>query len=347
MIVYFHITRDNLVYSIVPLIQNKLSFHIFNGAKNGNLACDMFFIIMGYFLSDSLSVKKTDLLVLAKKKFIRFYPLIICNVILSITFCLYIFNIDKYLPHSEIYKLLLLDGTGFQVGLPNVTWFISVAFWVSLFYAYLYKILSKDKFYFILFLIISFCYTLLIHSFGGNITGNGEIVLFVFNAGILRGLAGIGFGFLIFGLVNWADYLVKMKDSIFTRTVFTSLEAFLFYFVFNNLLFHAINYSSNFLIIVGFIALFILFLVKKGYLSRFFEKDLFSVLGKYIFPIYMTHIFVLSLLKKYIWIGNLKFIESHFIFSIFISFIPVIIFAIAIHHFVEKPISRYLKSKVL
>ncbi len=344
-IVFYHIRSIHTFYSITPICNTPFAHKISMNSQDAYLACDMFFIISGFFLflTSSLKNNVTDLL---KKNFIRFYPMLVFNAVLTIISFVFIIKIPNYLPYHQIYKLLFLDGTGIQFGPADVTWFISVLFWITLFYKYLYKIFDMEKLDLIVFVIILFCYTLIIQTFNGNISANSNYIIHnIFNVGMLRGFAGIGVGYFIYRFYNSVKN--KNTENFAIRFLYTGFEISLIFFVFYHLLFHKINYSSNFLIILGFIGLFILFLIKKGYVSTFCDNKIFSILGRYVYSIYLSHLFVLYILKKYLWSNYVIFIQNHYIFSIAISLFIVIIFGIIVYYLIEKPLMKYLKSKYL
>ena len=67
--------------------------------------------------------------------------------------------------------------------------------------------------------------------------------------------------------------------------VISSLEIYLFLFIVNNSIFHKIRYENDFIFIIVFSLLFLLFIAKKGLLSNLLENNISALLGKYSYSI--------------------------------------------------------------
>ena len=111
-----------------------------------SIAVEFFFILAGFFMF--LGIKKeTDTLDFAKKRFLRLAPLVWFLVIISAIISPVI-NV-KFSYDGNILTIPLMHSIGFTPtsitgGTINGTiWFVSVLFWCSLFYFYIYKIFDK------------------------------------------------------------------------------------------------------------------------------------------------------------------------------------------------------------
>lgn len=342
-IIFFHIFHAGKNNFGDIFKTDELALSLQRGSYGGFFAVDMFFIIAGFFLFLTLK-KEVSVIDFIKKKIARLYPLVVFFSAVDIIFSIFVYKIHGYLPHREILRLLMLDNIGLNVVHSGITWYISSLFWGLLIYFYLSKIFEKKYLDFIVVIIIVFCYSFLIHAYNGYLNNAHTISWYnVFNGGFMRSLAGIGCGYFICEFYkNIKSYYPTVLKTLF----YTGLEGFLLFFVFNNLLFHKINYKENFIIILGFIGLFILFLLKRGYISRLFDNKLSVCLGKYAYSIFIVHIFIIELYKKYLWFLHRDFVNAHIIFSIIITIVTSIIAGIIVYHFIEKPAGDYLKKKL-
>ena len=341
VIVLFHFCHAGKTCfgSVFGYIHSVLKFS--NMTAFGNLAVDMFFIMGGFFLIYSFQ-QNMSISVFVKKRLIRLYPLIILYVVIDIFFNFFIHKIPHYLPHEQILRILLIDNIGLNTVHLGLTWFVSVLFWSSLFYFYLLKNFESKYVNLLIPLIVVFCYSFLIHAFKGNITGHTESFNFVFNAGVMRGLAGIGLGYLIFQFYK----TIKSKEqNLITILGCTLFEGILCFYIFNNITFHKINYYSNFVIIVAFAVFFILLLLKRGFISRILNNAKLAILGRYSYSIYIMHIFVLRAFMVFIGNPHKHFVENNLALCITTQVILAVLLGIVTYHLVEVPAAKYLKNK--
>lgn len=338
-IVFFHFFHAGKACFGKMFSDIKILNSLSNGSINGTLAVDMFFIIAGFFLFytyKDMSIKDFFL-----KKIARLYPLVILFAGVRTLYGYFLLHTPHYLPHEQILRLLLIDNIGLNTVHSGITWYVSVLLWVSLFYFYCYKNFEKKHFNLFTTLIIIFCYSYLIHANAGNIQGHTTSWNYIYNAGVMRGLAGMGIGYLI--SVFYSSINVY-KPKKFKKLLYTFVELFLLFFVFNNLAFHKINYYSNFIIILGFIGLFILFLLKRGFISKIFDCDFSSIIGKYSYSIFITHLLVIDLFKYKIWKMQPELVYNAPIFTIVYTIAISIIIAVLTYYLIEKPSTIYLNN---
>lgn len=326
------------VFKEIPAVHKLLI-----SSYGGFFAVDMFFIFAGFFLFLNFN-PETKVIDFVKKKIIRLYPLVALFAILDVIFSIFIYKIPHYLPHYEILRILLIDNIGLNIKHSGITWYVSALFWGLLFYFYLAKILDKKYFNLIVALLIVFCYSYLIHAYNGYLNNAHTISwCYVFNGGVMRAVAGIGCGYFISEFYkNIKSYTPSGIKTLF----YTLCEGFLFYFCFNNLLFHKLNSKENFIIILGLIGLFVLFLLKRGIISKLFDNNFSTFLGKYSYSIFIIHTFVLTLIRQKICLNNTDFVTTHAILIITLSIILSIIAGVLTYHIVEKPAEKYLKKLI-
>ncbi len=307
----------------------------------GYLAVDMFFIMSGFFLmytfNNSLNV--CDFI---KKKIIRLWPMVVAYAVIDTLYQYFVYHTPHYIPYNQILRILMLDNIGLNIKFFRITWYVSVLFWVSLLYFYVIKNFSKKIVDLIVPISVVFCYAFLIHAFKGNVTGHIESRYFIFNAGVMRGIAGIGIGYLIYNFLKTVKpYTQTVKNFI----CYTLAEGILMFFVINNIIFHKIKYNSNFVIIVGFVALFILFLLKRGAISRILDNKYSAIMGRYSYSIFVIHMFVLDAFSFYVWKPHPQFVEAHLYLNLVIPVICAVLAGIVAYHLIEVPAGRYLKKK--
>lgn len=337
-IVIYHCSTRNYLYKFFPNVEWLSSFY--KNASDANLSVDMFFIISGFFLF--YTFKEIDVFEFIKNRLIRLYPLILFYSMLTIFMSIYVFEIPNYLPYKEFYRLLLIDNIGFSLKSVGLTWFVSVSFWISLFYFYSYKHLNRKFFNFLNALLVLFCFVFFIHSFNGRLGAAHYCVSYynIFNVGVMRGIAGIGTGYFMFLLYN---SLSVYNNTKFKSIISTILECSLIYFVFNHLVFQRLHYS-NLIVIIAFCTLFILFTLQNGLLSTLLNNNFSKLLGKYSYSIFMVHIFVLQVFDVYIFKTHPSVIISYGYWNIVSIVLCSIIVAVLVHHLFEVPIAKKLKQ---
>ena len=277
--------------------------------KNGNKAVDLFFIIAGFCFVYKLNLK-ISLFEFIKHKIIRLYPVLIFAILLIGLLSLFGFtNLNLY---NTVYMILGLSGTGLHNNLESINylghyWFCSSLLWVLAFYFYLVK--------------------------------NFDIK----HVNLFRAMGGIGIGYLI---GNWyKSNLCKfesVKLNLIPKIFLSVLEFVCLYFVISNLTFHDVKCTNHFIFIIVYMALIILFLYKKGFVSRFLDKNIFVRLGKYTYSIFVTHFIVVNFLCRLYW----KYfwnISALYVYPII--FIICILFGIITYHIIENPVIRYLNKK--
>ncbi len=313
--------------------------------KNGNKAVDLFFIIAGFCFVYKLNLK-ISLFEFIKHKIIRLYPVLIFAILLIGLLSLFGFtNLNLY---NTVYMILGLSGTGLHNNLESINylghyWFCSSLLWVLAFYFYLVKNFDIKHVNLFTALAVFFCYSFILDARHGIINGMTDNYYHVFNLGLMRAMGGIGIGYLI---GNWyKSNLCKfesVKLNLIPKIFLSVLEFVCLYFVISNLTFHDVKCTNHFIFIIVYMALIILFLYKKGFVSRFLDKNIFVHLGKYTYSIFVTHFIVVNFLCRLYW----KYfwnISALYVYPII--FIICILFGIITYHIIENPVIRYLNKK--
>jgi len=259
------------------------------------------------------------------------------------------FNIIYFKTYDNIFSLLLLNNIGLTLKDGNINgigWFVSVLFWVSIFYYYIFSIIDKKYLKLIVPLIVALSYSLILHSKGGYIWGHVENINLIFNVGVLRGLGGMGLGLIIAKL--YKDYkpaVEKLELNIFQKLLVTGAEGYLIGFLINNMALRKLHYNNDFIFVIAFCVLIILFLAKKGYISKLFECNFSSFLGKYAFSIYMVSHIISLIIVKTIWVNHREFVLANLSLSITLTTLTIVLSGILAYHIIEKPCAQYLAAK--
>lgn len=319
------------------------SFEVYKeNTINGFIAVSFFFIMAGFFLAYTFK-QKTSVMDFIKNKIARLWPLIAFVVLLDfIGSC---FHLIKFKFYDNIFALLFLSNSGITFTEPRAeVWFLSVLFLVSVFYFYIFKYFNKTVYNFFIPVTVLLCSTFMVHATHGRCGGHLEVYYNFLNMGIIRGIAGMGLGYMVY---EFYQYLKTQPfvNSIKSVIVYSLFEGYLLGFIIYETIFHKMHFQNRMILIVAFTALFLLFLLKRGFVSRLFDIKLSAVLGRYAFAIYMTHSFIYTVLYQ-LWIkSHIEIISKYPLATILILFAIVFVFSIFTYHFVEVPAGKYLKKK--
>ena len=342
-IILVHLFNSALLFGTFPDI---LLYKNFSKILNcGTLAVDLFFILSGFFFAYKLNLQKSCWQ-FCKKKLIRLYPVLVFIIILYFIFSLT--GSLKFTFYGDILVLLFLNGTTLFYKFANAGhfWYVSAMFWCLLFYYYLLKIYSKNNVNLLIALITLFSYSFLIHAQNGVVTGTHQTYYNFINAGMLRALGGIGIGYFI---GEWyktnIDKINNWKPGIYQVVALSSLEFITLYFIINNLMLHRLKYNNQFIFIIAFTTIIVLFLAKKGIFSKILDNNIWSKISRYTYSIYMIHYPIYFHLRGSLWKHHPEIVYTHPILNIVFTLALVIVAGVLTYHFVEKPSYKYLTNR--
>ena len=324
-------------------IYNKL----YGMTRNGNKAVDLFFILSGLFFCYKLNLK-ASMFDFIKNKVLRLWPVLI--FVISLYFAASLFGAVKFDIYHHLLCFLGLNGTNLVLinGGSGVFWYVSAMLWVLAFYYYLLKNYEEKNVNLTIALIVFFSYGFIIHALKGGIYGQDKTFNNIYNIGMLRALGGIGAGYFI-GLwyKNNFEAIKNFNYKIWHILALTFIEFISLYFIINNLMLHKLKFNNQIIFIIAFAAVIIAFLINKGFISRFLNKNWCVNVAKYTYSFYMTHIFIFNVFKNSIWKNHAEIIIAHPYLNLFITLALVFILGIFTYHFVEAPCARYFKNKNL
>ena len=313
--------------------------------QNGDKAVDLFFILSGFFFCYKLNLK-TSMFDFIKHKVLRLWPVLI--FVLTLYFLLNIAGIIEVNFYYYLLCFLGLNGTNLVLvnSGSGVFWYVSAMLWVLAFYYYLLKNYQEKNVNLTIALIVFFSYGFIIHALNGTIKGHDLMFRGIICIGTLRALGGIGTGYFI-GLwyKNNLDKIKNFNYKIWHILALTFIEFISLYFIINNLMLHKLKFKNQIVFIIAFVAVIIAFLINKGFISRFLNKDWCVNIAKYTYSFYMTHSFVFNAIKNSIWKNHPEIIIAHPYLNLFITLGLVFVLGIFTYHFVEVPSNKYFKNK--
>lgn len=313
--------RQNIEFLRIVFTYIIVFYHIltvnFNIWTAGWLGVEFFFILSGVFFTLTYNPKK-DIHLFIEKKIIRFLPTTIFGAIIALI-CNGSFDANRFFADVFLYSSIFPDIVGYN----GPAWYISVLFWVLLFFFMIRKAMEKNKAYLIIF-VITFVSSICVIKYR-------DIFIGVFSSHLVRGLACIGIG--CFVGETYLIYQERMRNSIFISILELFLLLYSILCIFVNSLF-----CDRIIACICFSFLIFLFLQKKGFFSKILDNIKFSNFSKYCLSIFLTHGAVTSyILPKYLEFGTLNL-------SI-IAIIAITLLGIVTYYTVEYQIEKKFKEK--
>lgn len=312
-----------ILFTFLIVLHHILNtLNIYNRAQYG---VEFFFILSGFMLVYTFN--NMTLFHFAIKKLFHFLPYTLLANILALFF------IDHPSTIGFLSSVSLFASTGVFPVSPyyGPTWYLSVLFWVSIFYFILLRY-ARSK---ITNLIISLIILLCIPYTDSKINTLIPDIPFI-TYGMVRGIFCMGMGYFL-GLFYLTYQPTLFSDSKKISWIYSGLEVIAIGLICSGMFIPSF-FFSQFLIFPLFILILYLFLLKKGWLSDFFNKRITTRVAQYTLPIFMTH----DIFTTYILRDILKEFKPLSEFKITLSIITIlacILFGILIHH-----IFRYLKK---
>ncbi len=298
------------------------------------LSVEFFFVLSGFFLALTFKPEKT-VSSFIKMKIIRFLPLIIFGSVLC---SLFEENINFSNMMSEFF-FLPCTGLHRTDGFNVPSWYISVLFWVSLFYFYLMKTQKRETADLIVGVTCFFSYIGLVRGDWSNYLTNRWTYSGGMLMAFLRGLACIGTGYFLAKTFNKRQNGNKIHEKLFTAAEVIALAYSL-----GLMFFKELRPENNLYAVLSFCVLIWLFAEKRGSFSSFFEKEAFAEGARYSLSVFLTHFVVTHRLLPLIKDEYPVFVFAHIFPVAVLTTVVAVILGIFAHHAVEIPAARLLKN---
>ncbi len=309
---------------------------------HGFICVEFFFIISGFFLFKNLNPEENTI-EFVKKRLIRLLPIKYFTLGICSIMSLFIKSLTISF-NKIIMSLLLLNCIGFnqyKTG-PIEVWYISVLFWVSLFYFYISKLLNKKWLNLIIWLIVVLSCSYVLNCNFPNYVGIYKNTYLFFNQGVIRGLFGVGIGYFI-AMLYKSNVVQNLKTNKF---LITGLEVYSLLFLVYYLTINNKVPGGNYLnYIIIFSIFFYLLLIKQGFFSKLLNNKTLSKLGQYAYSLYVIHWVIYIIMKHSVFKLKIFYTYPEIFFLLCIS--TAIISGILAFYLVEKPTAKYLKEKFL
>ena len=90
----------------------------------------------------------------------------------------------------------------------------------------------------------------------------------------------------------------------------------------------------------------VLFLINQGFISKFFNKDIFVNLAKYTYAIYISHGLVILCLWSTVWKKYNMYLIQFPVWNFILSLCLIFTIGIFMHKCIEVPLNKYLSIKM-
>ena len=320
-------------------ISHNYFFYLDNFIFGGR--SQLFFVIAGFFLFYNPKNLQSEPLFFIKKRWLRLSGLVIFSTILG--YALLNFNtaynpIEDNLLTALLINLLKSSDIHYIV---DPAWYVNNLFFLSCIYYVIFKTLEKKYALLLTVLIAAFSLNLYargIHLGEGLGWGNMPGSVFSLSVGIIMAEAFKQISFI---------YTDKNKTQGISYFIISAFETFVFTVLVIGLYGKHLGLNLGNNVMSGTIALMLwLFLVKRGFISNFFNKKWAIYFGKYTYSIFVTHAIILLISKSFV-NSHTEFCIKHNIAVPAAVIISMILFAIFCHHIVEMPLSKWTAEKFL
>lgn len=294
----------------------------------GRIGVEFFFLTSGYLMAKKALNKKEDIsnigsetITYILKKIKAFFPYIIVTFIIT----LFVRNINK--PKeiiNSIWNLLLLDMSGVRTTVVvGQTWYIS-AMLISMLILYPLVRKYKKTFTQIIAPVIVICIGGWMSQKYGTVSGPRIYENFVYR-GLLRAIFEISLGTIIHEV---AQKIKSIKFTSLSKMILTTIEIVGFASIFFISNIKNATYKYEFvMILILTISISLAFSEKTAFYNVSNNKFCYY-LEKLSLPIYLNHIWIILLVKKY-------FANYNFTIKVCVSIILTIIFSIFIMYIIE------------
>jgi len=226
--------------------------------------------------------------------------------------------------------------------------FLSSLFWASVIVYSLRRFL-EEKYSLFAISLITIITTLFYfnYAFEQIPTNYFQNVYVIFDVFLLKGISGVGFGYLVsYLLFDKFNLSEKRREEVDYKSFSFFLWSLIEIALLLSLCYCTVGFpkiSNNEFIFVQ-ILLVVCFLLKKGALSNLFETGLSEKLGRYVFAIYVFHNFIVDALVLF-FLKHRLFVEQHILLHTLIYIISSVLIGVIVYHLFEKPFADFLKKK--
>lgn len=317
-----------------------------NFVRNSYLFVEFFFVLSGFVIAYNYSKKILnvyDVFVFMKKRFARLWPLHFFMILLFVPFALlhYFYDIgfsERFSFVSFVANLFLVQALNLNLGMTwNIpAWSISVEFYTYVIFSFI-CLIKKNTFLYVGILVLSL---FLLFKFS-NMDDVSDLALFrclySFSLGVIASRV-----YKLLPTNVWFEYIV-------------------FFFVFGLLSFCDLSPTSNlaYLMPIFFFITVIVFSKESGLISKLFMNPLLNKLGILSFSIYLTHNWLILVLKGllvavekllgyeilYTESGR-KIIDLGFGYGNDLIYLPYLYFVIVFSKFTYNYIERPFQQKI-
>lgn len=305
--------------------------------ESGGYAVEFFFVLSGFLLVYTFN-PNISVLTFFKKKIIRFMPaIIVSGIAVSLWFGQF---------NSKLLNNIFLVPIAEQLPVL-VAWYINVLVWVSLLYFTLFKYLSRP----IACLIIGILTFLAINAMLASSLwltnahfGERGTFGYLINGGLLRGLAGMGFGCLLAqALLNHPQTNTSNPKTTFCYTL---AEICILGWLIGAMYIRQI-YVGPFALLIGFTVLIYLFVKKQGILSRILDKPYYSKIARYTLCIYLMQEVIVRQIFPYLLHQSAynHLLRVHYILTSDVILFITTLVGIIVYYLIEKPITHYFNKQ--
>lgn len=337
IIVYYHILHASIMYCAGD---DPVYLRLQSANAGAGIIVEMFFIIAGFFLYTSIRKGLPSTMEFVLSRFFRLWPVLFFSIVTAML-------INKDLNYPSLLNAFFLQCIGISLDYKGITWYISSYFWSLIFYFLLLKNIKERTLNVIIPVIVYFSYVININFTGGGF-GRETIWGFV-SMGFLRGLGGIGMGYLIGKILDYifsTKYYIffRLKNRVISEIIFSVLELVLLGYIINYTVFARMEYNNKFVFVIFFSILLICFVLKKGIVSQLFEWLGKSGLGRYGYSIYAMQQVSFYLLRKTLWLHQEMIARE--ILCLALSVLFSIFVGVIVYHFIELPFINFYKRRM-
>lgn len=283
-----------------------------------NLAVDGFFILSGFLLARSCQNLKDPRQFINKdrpdlgsqvspfcyinlKRYFRLLPELIFASVFTLIIS-FIFQIPHPNPAYLLFNGLLLSNINKLPAIVEGSWFISVLFYVTILYTFIYYYFGKFQ-TIISILLIFLAFSYLFADYGNLSLNAYPLICNFISAGFLKGVMDIGIGFLLFVTSNYLrtnPFYLRSEIIKLLLILFEISGIFLICFC---MVFAKIN-QKDFFILFGFSFLIPILYFRKEFFLKFLSYKFWNYISGSSYMFYLTHVIIIKVLNEKITISN-------------------------------------------